>query len=135
MTIEAQQSESTTESTAVESADNADNAENKIEVSTAPATTAETELITLQGTLRTQLGKSGARQLRRQGLVPANVLDGGQSKLVSLSPKWLEKIWRTGGVFQLELLDEASVYTVKMHEVQLHPVKRMPIHLDLMVVR
>ena len=92
-------------------------------------------LITLQGTVRDQLGKSSARQVRKQGLVPANLLDGEVSKPVSLSPKWLEKIWVSGGVFQLELKEESKVYEVKIHEVQLHPVKRVPIHLDLMVVK
>lgn len=112
-----------------------DNIEQGTESSASAAATPTTELMTLQGTVRSALGKSGARLVRRQGRVPANVLDGAQSKPVSLSPKWLEKVWCSGGVFQLELKEEARVYTVKMHEIQLHPVKRVPIHLDLMVVR
>ena len=109
--------------------------EEQATIKSAPASTTDSSLVTLQGTFRQQLGKSSARQVRKRGLVPANLLDDGVSKPVSLSPKWLEKIWVSGGVFQLELKEESMVYQVKIHEVQLHPVKRIPIHLDLMVVK
>lgn len=98
--------------------------------------TSEDSLITLVGHPRTKLGKSGARKVRRDGLVPANLLSGNTSVAISVAPKWLEKIWKTGGVFNLETAGSggSQVQKVKIHEVQLHPVKRVPVHLDLMAL-
>ena len=102
-----------------------------------PTASREDSLITLVGHPRTVLGKSGARKVRRDGLVPANLLNGDTSVAISLAPKWLEKIWKTGGVFNLETAGSEGagvVQKVKIHEVQLHPVKRIPVHLDLMAL-
>lgn len=92
-------------------------------------------VITLQGFLRAVHGKSAARKIRRSQFIPANLLNEGQSQPVSVPTKWLEKIWISGGQFRLEIKETSQTYAVKIHEVQLHPVKRVPVHLDLIVVK
>ncbi|MCY4381035.1 MAG: hypothetical protein OXC40_05660 [Proteobacteria bacterium] len=112
-------------------------------------TSSDQPLISITGEYRKRLGKSGARKVRKTGLVPANILQGHTSLAISMPSKWLTKVWQTGGVFSLTLSescdsslgmtntdsDKQTVYQkVKIHEVQLHPVKRVPIHLDLLVI-
>ncbi|MCY4443748.1 MAG: hypothetical protein OXC44_02980 [Proteobacteria bacterium] len=88
----------------------------------------EKELV-VEAVVRKQLGKSVARKLRRRGMLPANILLKKGSLPIELHPKWLAKIWGDGGHFVLRLDGEDK--RVRIHEIQLHPVKRVPVHVDL----
>lgn len=88
---------------------------------------------------RTACGKGGARKLRKQGRLPA-VLYGHRQEPqpVSVDPRELSARLRASGmgrntVFSLKGFDREV--TVLLREVQSDPVKRTPIHLDLIEVR
>jgi large subunit ribosomal protein L25 len=88
------------------------------------------ELIEIPGWKRSKSGKGHARKLRKLGKIPANILNKSQSELIEIDPKWLSKAWKSGKKFSLDL--EGSKRTVVIKELQIDPVKRMALHVDLM---
>lgn len=92
--------------------------------------TEEQNITVVAASKRSAVGKSSARAVRRSGLLPGNILLKERSLPITLEPKWLAKIWKQDdGVFILDLEGERS--KVKIHEVQIDPVKRVPLHVDL----
>ncbi len=87
-----------------------------------------TELI-IEAAKREKTGKGYARQLRRKELIPANLLVKGKSTPLELNPKLLSKAWQSGKTFTLSF--EGTSKTVRIQELQLDPVKRVAIHVDL----
>ncbi len=90
------------------------------------------ELLEIPGWKRTESGKGYARKIRRQGKIPANILDKAQSEMIELDPKWLSKAWKSGKKFSLNL--DGKTRTVTIKELQIDPVKRAPLHVDLVYV-
>lgn len=90
------------------------------------------DLITIVGEDRKHTGKCNARKLRAKGLIPANLMEKSTAKNLAIDPKWLSKVWKSGKVFNLEW--GGTVKPVKIHELQIHPVKRTALHVDLMYV-
>lgn len=95
------------------------------------------EIYDLEVARRNQFGKNAARQIRRQGLVPA-VLYGHmrESVPVTISPFDLEKIYKKSGSEQVILNiilknGETSKITAMVREAQIDPVSRNLLHLDL----
>jgi len=94
--------------------------------------------IELNAQVRNKGGKGIARSLRREGRVPA-VLYGPKtpSQLLSLSAKSLEKLLSGMGeesrLLQLKIEDGSEVQNrqVLVREVQVHPVRRRFLHVDL----
>ena len=94
--------------------------------------------IELNAQVRKVGGKGVARRLRREGRVPA-VLYGPKtpSQLLSLSAKSLEKLLSGMGeesrLLQLKIEDGSEVQNrqVLVREVQVHPVRRRFLHVDL----
>jgi large subunit ribosomal protein L25 len=93
---------------------------------------AGTELISIEGSKRDIKGKGAARKLRANGKVPANILQAGKATSITLDPKWLSRAWQNGKTFNLVLDGETK--EVRMHELQIDPVKRTALHVDLMYV-
>jgi len=87
------------------------------------------ERVIIKAEPRQETGKNHSRKLRRQGLIPANII-GKDATLISLDPKWLSKAWKADKHFDLELA--GATRTVKIHELHVHPVKRTALHVDLM---
>jgi large subunit ribosomal protein L25 len=87
------------------------------------------ERVTIKAEPRQETGKGVSRKLRKQGLIPANVI-GKESVMISLDPKWLSKAWKADKTFEMEL--SGATRTVKIQELQIHPVKRTAVHVDLM---
>ncbi len=86
---------------------------------------------------RTVTGKAVAR-LRREGLVPAVVYGHGTaSEPVSLDAHELEALRRRAGASTLVDLsvDGHAARPVLVSSIQVHPVHRRPLHVDLFVVR
>ena len=91
------------------------------------------ELITIAATAREPGGKSQARKMRRDGIIPAVILAKGGNTHLQIDPKWLHKANKAEGkIFTLTL--EGKSHKVKIHELQLDPVKRVALHVDLIVV-
>jgi ribosomal protein L25 (general stress protein Ctc) len=85
--------------------------------------------VTIAATTRTVSGKGNCRKLRAAGQVPAVLNTGGKSTLLALDPKLLSKAWQGGKKFVLDLGGQKS--NVKITELQIHPVRRLPLHVDL----
>ena len=91
------------------------------------------EMITIEGHLRTETGKGAARKIRKNGMVPGIILGkGGPSTAITLKPKFLHVAWKGGKKFNLDL--DGEVKPVKIQELQINPAKRVPLHVDLMVL-
>ena len=88
------------------------------------------DLITIEGNIRTSTGKSYCRKLRQKGLIPANILDKNNPTMIELNPKFLSVAWQSGKKFKLKLDGQEKVVSIK--ELQLESVRRVPLHVDLM---
>ena len=88
---------------------------------------------------RAGIGKGGARALRRQGLVPGVVYGKGMASCaVAVDPKELNQAiataagWNTLITLQGEGPFSGKVVILK--EMQVHPLRRQPVHYDFQAV-
>ena len=86
-------------------------------------------VITIDATLRTTTGKGPARRSRMAGKVPAVLLEGGKSTMLEFDPKLLSKAVKGDKKFNMNL--GGKIIPVIVHEMQVHPVKRTAVHVDL----
>ena len=91
----------------------------------------ETIEVSIEASRRTGTGKSYTRKLRAGGKVPAVLLDNGSSTLLELDPKLLPKAWKSGGR-KFNMVLDGKTTLVKIQELQIHPVRRTAVHVDLM---
>ncbi|TWW09587.1 hypothetical protein E3A20_12810 [Planctomyces bekefii] len=89
----------------------------------------KTSDVTIVAAKRQAIGKSAIAKIRRAGLMPAVLNHKGQSTAIEFDPKLLSKAWKSGRQFNLTL--DGSTKRVKITELQVHPVKRLPLHVDL----
>ncbi|HKL78732.1 MAG TPA: 50S ribosomal protein L25/general stress protein Ctc [Gammaproteobacteria bacterium] len=92
----------------------------------------------LNATERTDKGTPAARRMRRDGWVPGNVYGAGKDPhMVALSENELIQLLEEEGFFSslisIEGLNERQ--DVLVREVQMHPYKPKPMHVDLQRVR
>lgn len=86
---------------------------------------------------RERAGTGGARATRRQGHVPGIIYGGGgEPRMMSMERRDAEKMIRKPGLFSsvIDLQIGDLTERVLPRDVQLDPVKDMPIHLDFMRV-
>ncbi len=94
------------------------------------------EKLELTTKVRTTVGNGPARELRRQGAIPA-VFYGSdtESMKLSVSAKALELITKSANIGQLLLNltiegDETAAKTAMIRELQIHPLSGSPLHVD-----
>jgi large subunit ribosomal protein L25 len=88
--------------------------------------------VTIEGKVREGRGKGDARKLRKAGRVPAVLNGAGKSTVLDLDPKLLSKAWKGGKTFNLTFGGQTKA--VKITDLQIHPVKRLALHVDLAYV-
>jgi len=93
------------------------------------------EAIELKAWARQSAGKSGARQVRRDGRIPGIVYGGKEDpQNIALDPKAISKQLQTGHfqstIFTLDV--EGTKTRVIPRGVQLDPVRDFPLHVDFM---
>lgn len=86
--------------------------------------------------IRTSLGKGGARKIRAKGQIPAVVYGKGFDSLsITCLPSELKGIFKTrygrNSVLRLKQ-DDGNVILAMLKDVQLHPVSREPEHVDFL---
>ena len=91
------------------------------------------EYAVIQAQPRSRAGKGAARAVRREGQVPAVIYGGNEEpELISVETRELVKQLNTGTlmsrVFNVEV--EGKKTRVIPRDVQLHPVKDTPLHVD-----
>ncbi len=94
-------------------------------------------IVTFEAAERARAGTGGARATRRQGSVPGVIYGGdGEPRLMSMERRLAEKLIRKPGLFSsvIDLQIGDSTERVLPRDVQLDPVKDLPIHLDFMRV-
>ena len=94
------------------------------------------EQITVEVEKRTVLGKK-VRQLRRQGILPANIFGGGRDSIaIQLSTKEMERLLKVHGhstIFRV-MVPGAAADTVLIRRVQREPVTGAMQHVDFLHV-
>jgi large subunit ribosomal protein L25 len=89
----------------------------------------------LDATVRSDSGTGAARQLRRDGRIPAVVYGGkGANVPVSVDGHELFLLLRTSGLMSLDMTVtiDGKAEQVKLQDVQVHPVTEQPLHLDFL---
>ena len=91
------------------------------------------EILTLAATKRDTIGTGSARNLRRDGMVPATIYgEGGEPISIAVQEKEITKIYRRHGftstVIGIEL--DGKVHKVLPKAVQLHPITDLVNHAD-----
>jgi large subunit ribosomal protein L25 len=90
--------------------------------------------VTVAATVRKEHGKGAARRVRAQNKIPGVIYGPGkQPSGVAVDPKDITKALtgphKRNAVITLNL-NEGGARTVMVKELQLHPVKRTPTHID-----
>ncbi|MDE7548401.1 50S ribosomal protein L25/general stress protein Ctc [Acetobacter fabarum] len=94
------------------------------------------KITTIQASARAKAGKGAARATRRDGLVPGVVYGGKQeSTLIALDPRLVVKAIQTSGwrsrVYDIQI-EGGKTERALVRDVQLHPVKDSPVHIDFL---
>jgi|SRR3989344_3411180 len=89
-------------------------------------------------TLKTEIRdkKSNLDKIRKEGKLPA-VFYGAKNKPTSIiiNDREFEKVWKQAGESTTITLETSkNKVDVLIHDVQLHPVKSIPIHVDFLVI-
>jgi large subunit ribosomal protein L25 len=89
---------------------------------------------------RHETGKGPARRLRRAGQLPAVLYGHGETEILSMTQESLGRIRQSeaGENAILELMVEGerpATYNAIVREIQIDPVSRAPLHVDLYRVR
>ena len=93
----------------------------------------EKKEVTIAAAKRTVTGKGHMRKLRAAGKVPAVLNHKGQSTMLELDPKLLSRAWKDNGR-QFNTTLDGQTKRVAITELQLDPVKRSALHVDLAYV-
>lgn len=91
-----------------------------------------TEPIKIIAQTRTLSTKGALRTMRNQGVVPATVFGRNGNKIISVALKNLPKEHTRSTVVSLEI--DGNVTSVLMREVQVDPLKDLPVHIDFQEV-
>lgn len=86
-------------------------------------------LVTIEAASRSAIGKGANRKLRASGKIPAILYENGKSQPLELDPKLLPKAFTGGKKFKLSLAGQTRL--VKIQELQIEPVRRLALHVDL----
>src|SRR5690606_13488557 len=93
--------------------------------------------IQMTAALRDRAGKGNARATRRQGKVPAVIYgDNKAPVLVALDNLQITKALHSGHLFThlCDLTVDGQKHTVLARDVQMHPIKDTPDHVDFLRV-
>ena len=88
----------------------------------------------MSGSLRGNVGKKGARQVRTQGMVPVALYGGEKQILLAIDDKQLQKAVFTPHVYLIQLDVEGKKHQAVVKDIQFHPVTDTLLHVDLLEV-
>ena len=90
--------------------------------------------VSLSGSVRTNVGKKGAANLRKNGSIPSVVYGGKDQIHFSILENEAKKIVFTPNVYLLELDIDGQKRKVILQETQIHPVTDRILHLDFLEI-
>lgn len=89
------------------------------------------ETIRINGAERQVFGKKGSKDVRREGMVPAVVYGGHDAPVhFSLNEKELKPLLFTPNSYIVEIDINGKKELAVLRDVQYHPVKDYPMHID-----
>ena len=89
------------------------------------------ETIQIKGAKRENFGKKGSKDVRREGRVPAVIYGGHEEPIhFSLEEKEMKPLLFTPNSYIVELDIDGRKEQAVMRDVQFHPVKDYPMHVD-----
>jgi large subunit ribosomal protein L25 len=88
--------------------------------------------ITIEGQLRTEMGKKATRQLRSQELVPAVIYGGAEEINFSAPAKAFKPVVYTSEFMRTEIKVDGKSYTCILKDLQFHKVTDQLLHLDFL---
>ncbi len=86
----------------------------------------------VSGSIRANVGKKDAKALRNAGLVPCVLYGTGEQIHFSVRSVDIEKLIFSPDVFQIELDLDGTKKMGIMQDLQMHPVKDKPLHIDFL---
>lgn len=93
--------------------------------------------VQLQASARERVGKGAARELRRQGLIPASIYGDKQSPLsIAISTKEITRLIHSGGFLShtMHVEVDGKKHQVIPRDYQLDPVRDFVMHVDFLRV-
>jgi large subunit ribosomal protein L25 len=96
------------------------------------------ENLQLRAEARSDLGKTPQKKIRNNGKIPAVVYGHGvPTRSLTIDAGQFQKLWQKAGETTLVdlMVGEEAAFKVLIQDVQLHPLKHMPIHVDFHQVR
>jgi large subunit ribosomal protein L25 len=88
--------------------------------------------ISLSGSLRENVGRTGAVELRNSGRIPGVLYGGGNQVHFSIDAMDFTKIRRQPETFQINLEIGGKTYATVIQELQQNPVTDVITHIDLL---
>jgi large subunit ribosomal protein L25 len=88
--------------------------------------------ITIEGQLRTEMGKKATRQLRSQELVPGVIYGGAKEINFAASAKAFKPIVYTPEFMQAEVNVDGATYTCILKDLQFDKVTDQLLHIDFL---
>lgn len=90
------------------------------------------KVVSLNGSLRENVGKKDARKLRSLNMVPC-ILYGGKEQIhFALDEKYFQKLLNTPEVCYVDIKLNNKNYLTKIQDVQFHPITDKVIHADFL---
>ncbi|WP_320053910.1 50S ribosomal protein L25/general stress protein Ctc [uncultured Acetobacteroides sp.] len=86
--------------------------------------------IELKGALRSELGKKGAKDIRRNALTPCNLYGNGGNINFTVVEKELKDILYTPNAYIIDLNIDGKSEKAVIREIQFHPVSDKVLHID-----
>ena len=90
--------------------------------------------VLLSGSPRENVGKTDAKKLRNEGLIPCVIYGGKEQHFFSIKEKDFTKIIHSPEVYTIELDIAGVKKTATIKEMQFHPVKDVTMHVDFLEV-
>jgi large subunit ribosomal protein L25 len=90
--------------------------------------------VSVSGSLRKNVGKKDAKELRRQGLVPCVLYGGKEQVSFSMADLDFKDIIYTPEACLVKLDIDSKVYDVILQDAQFHPVTGKIIHCDFLQI-
>lgn len=90
--------------------------------------------ISITGSLRADLGKTGAKEARKNDLVPCVMYGAEKQVHFTIAKKSFDKIIYTGDVYNVLITVDGTEYSTFLKASQFHPVTDLPIHADFLIL-
>lgn len=90
--------------------------------------------ITLKASKRTQSGKSYAKNIRKQGLIPAVIYGTTEPVMVEIEERQLQQIIYTNKSFFINIEVDGKNYKCIKQDAQFHAVSDQMLHIDFLAI-